>query len=252
MKEELTPDEVKRLRPYLKHSGVSDEDLDAYEKGEKKYSWTKNSRGIIPMTDITTAGDSLNMPDIAAVGILNRNENIIPAVVRFKTPAQAAAYFMLGETTGTAASGSDAGKAKRSPFTNVFFPLPFSDMCNRYMELAATMPDVFNFMMNTGWVGGNAEAEKAGTALKVKIPHSSAILQGLADDSIEWEEDPDFGYEIAKEIPGVPAELLHPKKLYESQGRLDEYNEIVARLRKERKEYLDKFPGLDPEILKAV
>ena len=251
-KKTLSAAEVKPLRPYFEHSGVAAAELDAYEKGEKTYAWTKNSRCIIPMSDISTAGDSLNLPPAAAVGILNRNTNIIPAVVLFKTPAQAAAYFMLGETMGTAASGSDAGKAKRSPFTNVFFPLKYDDMCNRYMELAATMPWVFNFMMNTGWVGGDELAEKAGKALKVKIRHSSAILQGLADGNIEWEADPDFGYQVAKAIPGVPGELLQPRRLYAAQGRLDEYQEVVKKLRAERREYLRKFPDLRPEILAAI
>ena len=55
--------------------------------------------------------------------ILNKNENIIPAVARLEGP-QAAAYFMLGETTGTSAGGADeAGKFLRVPGTNPFFPM---------------------------------------------------------------------------------------------------------------------------------
>jgi len=248
----LTPAEVKPLADVLVKSGVSAADLAKYESGEATYAWTKNSRVIIPMSDIETAGDSLNLPPASGIGVLNRNTNIIPGVVRFRNPAQAAAYFMLGETMGTAASGADAGKAKRSPFTNPFFPLRNEQMANRYMELAATMPGVFNFMMNTGWVGGDDQDEKAGKALKVKIRHSSAILQALSDGSIEWVEDQDFGYDVAKEIPGVPAEILQPRKLYEAQGRLAEYDEWVKRLRSERRAYLEGFPGIDPEIVKAV
>jgi phosphoenolpyruvate carboxykinase (ATP) len=248
----LTPDEVKPLKDVLLKSGVSAEDEAKYESGAATLTWSKNSRVIIPMSDIETAGDSLDLPAVSAIGVLNRNTNIIPGVVRFKNPAQAAAYFMLGETMGTAASGADAGKAKRSPFTNPFFPLRNEQMANRYMEIAKTIPNVFNFMMNTGWVGGDDADEKAGKALKVKIRHSSAILQALADGSIEWVEDPDFGYEVAKAIPGVPDEILHPKALYESQGRRAEYDEWVKRLREERRAYLAGFPGIDPAIVEAV
>jgi len=248
----LTPDEVKPLHDILLASGVSASDLAKYESGEAAYAWSKNSRVIIPMSDIETAGDSLNLPPAAGIGVLNKNTNIIPGVVRFRSPAQAAAYFMLGETMGTAASGADAGKAKRSPFTNPFFPLRNEMMANRYMELAATMPGILNFMMNTGWVGGDDADEKAGRALKVKIRHSSAILQALADGTIEWVADEDFGYDVAKEIAGVPAEILQPKRLYEAQGRLAEYQEWVTRLRSERRAYLEGFPGIDPEIVKAV
>jgi phosphoenolpyruvate carboxykinase (ATP) len=248
----LTADEVKALHGELLASGVAADELARYESGEATYTWSKNSRVIIPMSDIETAGDSLNLPPVSAIGVLNRNTNVIPGVVRFRNPAQAAAYFMLGETMGTAASGADAGKAKRSPFTNPFFPLRNEQMANRYMELARTMPAVFNFMMNTGWVGGDENDEKAGRALKVKIRHSSAILQALADGTIEWVADPDFGYEVAQAIDGVPAEILHPRKLYESQGRLAEYEEWVKRLREERRAYLQGFPGIDPAIVEAV
>jgi len=248
----LDADEVKSLHEVLLASGVAPADQAKYEAGEATYAWTKNSRVIIPMSDIETAGDALDLPPAAGIGVLNRNTDIIPGVVRFRSPAQAAAYFMLGETMGTAASGADAGKAKRSPFTNPFFPLRDEMMANRYMELAATMPGVFNFMMNTGWVGGDDQDEKAGRALKVKIRHSSAILQALADGTITWIADDDFGYEIAREIAGVPAEILNPKRLYEAQGRLAEYGDCVTRLRSERRAYLEGFAGIDPEIVRAV
>ncbi len=248
----LTADEVKPLHDVLLASGVPAADLAKYEAGEATYTWSKNSRVIIPMSDIETAGNALDLPPASGIGVLNRNTNIIPGVVRFRSPAQAAAYFMLGETMGTAASGADAGKAKRSPFTNPFFPLRNEMMANRYMELAATMPGILNFMMNTGWVGGDDQDEAAGRALKVKIRHSSAILQALSDGTIEWVADEDFGYDIAKAIPGVPAEILNPKLLYQAQGRMNEYTEWVTRLRADRRTYLEGFAGIDPEIVKAV
>jgi phosphoenolpyruvate carboxykinase (ATP) len=251
-KAELTVEEVRHIKDVLLRSGVSPAEYEEYASGRKKYVWTKNGRTIIPMRDIETAGDSLNLPKAAAIGVLNRNTNIIPAVVRFQSPAQAAAYFMLGETMGTAASGADAGKAKRSPFTNPFFPLRDEQMAHRYMELAASMPEVFNFMMNTGWVGGDEAAEAAGKAMKVKIRHSSAILQALADGSIQWVKDADFGYLHAAAVPGVPDELLNPRKFYESQGRKAEYEEIVGQLKHDRRKYLEGFPGLSTAVIEAL
>jgi phosphoenolpyruvate carboxykinase (ATP) len=74
----------------------------------------------------------------------------------------------------------------------------------------------------------------------------------LADGSIAWVEDPDFGYQVATAIEGVPAEILQPRKLYEAQGRLAEYQEIAQRLREERRAYLAGFPGIATEIVAAV
>ena len=90
---------------------------------------------------------------------------------------------------------------------------------------------------------------------KVRISHSSAIVKGIAEGTIEWEIDPDFGYQVAKNIPGIAeedADILQPRRLYEQQGRMDEYNQTVARLKNERREYLQKWDGLKPEIAHAV
>jgi len=67
--------------------------------------------------------------------------------------------------------------------------------------------------------------------------------------TIEWEKDPDFGYEVAGAVPGVEdAELLQPRRLYERQGRLAEYEAMVSRLQDERSRYLAAFTALDPRI----
>jgi len=108
------------------------------------------------------------------------------------------------------------------------------------------------YLLNTGRVGGRDEDERS---KKVRIQHSSAIVKGVAEGTIEWEDDPDFGYQIAKQVPGIDDEgldILQPRKLYERQGRMDEYAQIVERLKKERREYMAKWEGLNPEIAQAV
>jgi phosphoenolpyruvate carboxykinase (ATP) len=88
---------------------------------------------------------------------------------------------------------------------------------------------------------------------KVRIPQSSAVVKAIAEGTIRWEVDPDFGYEVATSVPGIDdPELLQPRRLYQRQGREAEYEAIVKRLGRERAEYLDGFPGLDPAIKKAV
>ena len=68
-----------------------------------------------------------------------------------------------------------------------------------------------------------------------------------------WTTDPDFGYEIASSIPGFDdEELLQPKKLYERQGRMDEYNSMVQKLKTERIEYLESWSGLDSDLIDSM
>src|SRR5207244_2481601 len=98
-------------------------------------SYTQNGRAVFGMEDLGRFKDARELSRVDYLLILNRNENIIPAVARL-TQAQAAAYFMLGETTGTSAGGAaEEGKFLRVPGTNPFFPLPHGLQGNRFLEL---------------------------------------------------------------------------------------------------------------------
>ena len=237
---------VTRPEAYLENVSQDGEgELDFFDT-----SYTQNGRATFSFSAIEAA-DARELQSADFLLILNRNENIIPAVARL-TPEQAAAYFMLGETQGTSAGGAEeAGKFLRVPGTNPFFPDDHDNQGNRFLELMADHQlDVY--LMNTGRVAGTDEDERS---VKVRIPHSSAIVKSIAEGTIEWERDPDFGYEVAVRVPGIDesdAGVLRPRKVYESQGRSDEYGKIVERLKSERAEYLAKFPALSEEIIQAV
>ena len=210
-------------------------------------SYTQNGRSTFEFAAIEHASGLGLTGDVLL--ILNRNENVIPAVAKLDA-AQASAYFMLGETTGTSAGGKEeAGKFLRVPGTNPFYPQLHDEQGNRIRELLESHP-LEVYLMNTGSVGGKAGDDQA---KKVKIPHSSAVVKGIAEGTIEWVDDADFGYQVAAAIPDFDdPELLQPRKLYERQGRVGEYEDWVTRLKAERKEYFSKFPTLDPEIVAAV
>lgn len=212
-------------------------------------SYTKNGRAVFRMDDLGRFRDARTVGRVDNLLILNWNENIIPAIAKL-TQEQAAAYFMLGETTGTSAGGkAEEGKFLRVPGTNPFFPMPHGLQGNRILELLASHPiDVF--LMNTGRVGGREDDERS---MKVKIPHSSALVKAVAEGSISWTEDADFGYLIAEEVPGIDdPELLSPRRLYERQGRSSEYRDLVQRFKAERRAHLEQFPELSREIIAAV
>jgi phosphoenolpyruvate carboxykinase (ATP) len=123
-----------------------------------------------------------------------------------------------------------------------------ADMGNRMLELLDSR-ELKVFVLNTGRIGGTDDA----ASKKVTIPYSSATVQAIVQDTIEWVTDPDFGYLIAASLPGVDdIEILQPRRLYERQGRLAEYDAMVARLKRERTQFLGSFPGLDDEIVKSI
>jgi phosphoenolpyruvate carboxykinase (ATP) len=211
-------------------------------------SYTKNGRTTWPFTYVDPwPADQLEPAEFLL--ILNRNENIVPGVARLDR-THAAAYFMLGETTGTSAGGKDEeGKFLRVPGTNPFFPREMADMGNRMLDLLDDH-HLHTYVLNTGRVGGG---DSHPDSKKVTIPYSSAIVQGIVEGTIEWTEDGDFGYEIAASVPGVDdIEILQPRRLYERTGRTDEYDAMVGKLKRERGQYLASFEGLDPSIVKSI
>ncbi len=237
---------VTKPEAYLENVSQSDDgDVDFFDE-----SYTQNGRATFSFSSIE-AGSASDLEAADFLLILNRNENIIPAVAKLNA-AQASAYFMLGETQGTSAGGAEeAGKNLRVPGTNPFFPDDHDLQGNRFLELMAEHQlDVY--LMNTGSVGGPAGDEHA---RKVKIRHSSAIVKGIAEGTIEWQHDPDFGYQVAASVPGIDDEdsaVLRPRELYEQTGRSEAYGKIVEQLKGEREQFLRKFPALSDEIVAAV
>ena len=210
-------------------------------------SYTANGRCTFGL-DMIEHRDPRDLPKASYLFILNRNEDIIPAIARLR-PEQAAYYFMLGETKGTSAGGAaEAGKKLRVPGTNPFWFENDASQANRLLELLDEH-ELQVFLLNTGRVGGGAGVEGS---VNIGIPDSAAVQKAVVRGSDAWVEDPDFGYDVLEQLEGVDPEKLQPRKLYEAQGRADEYAEIVSRLKADRADYMAQYEDvLDPRVLKG-
>lgn len=246
----LDPEDEPTIYAGTTHRDAWLENVAVDENGKVDFfdtSYTANGRSTFPLANIRHR-DPSEVPPARYLLILNRSDHVIPAVARLER-TQVPAYFMLGETKGTSAGGAaEAGKSLRVPGTNPFFFADDALQGNRVLELLETMPDLETFVMNTGQVGGEGDQSK-----KVEIADSSAIVQAIVEGTIEWQVDRDFGYQVASSIPGVQdPELLQPRRLYERQNRLGEYESMVARLKKERVEYLASYQSLDPRVAEGL
>ncbi|MGH3472018.1 MAG: phosphoenolpyruvate carboxykinase (ATP) [Nocardioidaceae bacterium] len=214
-------------------------------------SYTANGRGTFSLSEIPHH-DPRNLGRADFLLILNRNESIIPAVAKMASVDQAVAYYMLGETKGTSAGGkAEAGLFLRVPGTNPFFMGHDFEQGNRLAEMIDSMGNDFEvYVLNTGRVGGGDDVEGS---KKVTIPHTSAVVKAIAERTVEWEKDSDFGYLVAASVPGFDdPELLQPSRLYERLGRGHEYKSAVERLKQERRDYMKTHDGLSADVVSAL
>ena len=230
---------VTRPEAYLENVSQDDDgELDFFDT-----SYTQNGRATFSFSSIE-AGDARELESADFLLILNRNENIIPAVAKLNAE-QAAAYFMLGETQGTSAGGAEeAGKFLRVPGTNPFFPDDHDQQGNRFLELMGEHP-LEVYLMNTGRVGGaddvDGSREGAHPALVGDRQGRSPRARSSGSD------DPDFGYEVARAVPGIDeadAAVLRPRELYEKQGR--------RRVREDRRPTEGRADGVPEEVPGAL
>ena len=144
-------------------------------------------------------------------------------------PAQAAAHLTLVDTGPVAARAAAA---------------------NRFLERlrqAASM----RTCSSPGRVGG-ADPERS---IEIARDHVAAILDAIAAGTVEWEQDPDFGYGVAAAVPGIEGRdrfILIPRFLYARTERVYEYAALVPELKRERVARLSALDGLDPAIVEAV
>jgi phosphoenolpyruvate carboxykinase (ATP) len=250
----LDPAHEPTIHRALTSRGAWLENVSVDEQGHVDFhddSYTKNGRGTFGLADIPHF-DPRKLGNADFLLILNRNSDIVPAVAKMPSIELAVTYFMLGETRGTSAGGkAEAGKALRIPGTNPFFLQHDYMQGNRLGELIRSMDYDFGvYVLNTGYIGGEDDPQGGN---EIEIEHTSAIVKAIAEDSIKWMPDPDFGYWIAEDVPGIDdPEILNPRLRYAAQGREEAYSTRVAELKRERREYLDTHEGLEPEIRDAL
>jgi phosphoenolpyruvate carboxykinase (ATP) len=207
-------------------------------------SITSNGRGVVLRKYIQGTGEGIDLEKANKIVFITRRNDVVPVCARL-TDEQAAAYFMLGESIETSAGDpTKAGQAKREVGTNPFIVGPEADEGNRLLQIFRKNPDMEAYILNTGSIGAN----DGFPGEKVSIRVSTEIMKQIAKEGIEWEKDPDWGYEVPVNVQGVDLAKYDPKTYYTPE----KYRELVDRLRGERRAWLAQFRGLDPAIPRAV
>ena len=207
-------------------------------------SLTSNGRGVVLRKFIKGTGEGIDLDKANKIVFITRRNDVVPVCARL-TAEQAAAYFMLGESIETSAGDpTKAGQAKREVGTNPFIVGPEAQEGNRLLEILRKNPDMQAYILNTGSIG----AKDGSPGEKVTIKVSTEIMKQIAKEGIEWERDPDWGYETPKSVPGLDLAKYSPKTYYTAE----QYRGLVDNLRAERRAWLAQFPGLDSAIPRAI
>ncbi|MBI4360382.1 phosphoenolpyruvate carboxykinase [Candidatus Micrarchaeota archaeon] len=201
-------------------------------------SRTTNARAIVRRRDLPDTDDDVDLPKVTHAFFITRRRDVVPVAAKLSA-AQATAFFMLGESVETSASDpQQAGKTRRVVGFNPFIVGDPAVEGNRFLELV-TGGQTECFLLNTGRI-----AEKQNITADV----SARLVEQILRDNVVWQADPAWGYQTPKTVPHMDMSLFDPKKYYDA----DAYQAKVDALKAERRAWLEKFPGLKPEIKDAL
>ncbi|MDY0178623.1 MAG: phosphoenolpyruvate carboxykinase (ATP), partial [Synergistaceae bacterium] len=215
---------------------VSSSDLDF-----DNHAITTNGRAVVPREAIPNTSGRIDLDRVDYL-LFNMRRYDTPPIGRLTSAEQAAAYFMLGESTITSAEDpSRVGQAKRVVGFDPFIIDNPHTNGNRLLRILRDNPGIRCYVLNTGRIGG-----KDGANITAEVT-CSAISEAMRE-KLEWRYDDILGYEIPKELPGQGSAEFDPYRWYSRE----DYAQMIGSLRRERREHLHQFKGLAPEIVDGV
>lgn len=157
-------------------------------------------------------------------------------------------HFLSGYTSklaGTERGITEPQATFSACFGSPFLPLPPST----YAEMLGEKIEQFNadvYLVNTGWTGG-----RYGKGSRMKLSYTRSMIHAALEgelNSVETYTDPFFGLNIPMHCPGVPDEVLIPRKTWDDP---EEYDRNAQELADKFHENFKKFSYATEEIKQA-
>jgi len=188
---------------------------------------TENTRGAYPIEFIPNHSEANLGPAPSNVIMLTADAfGVLPPIARL-TADQAMYYFLSGYTAkvaGTEIGVTEPEATFSTCFGAAFMPRHPSVYGNLLKERIAK-GGAQCWLVNTGWTGG-----KYGTGNRMPIKATRALLNAALDGSLNqatFRKDPNFGFEVPVEVPGVDTAILDPRSTWADK---DEYDRTAAKL----------------------
>ncbi|WP_425402128.1 phosphoenolpyruvate carboxykinase (ATP) [Halalkalibacillus halophilus] len=172
---------------------------------------------------------------------------VLPPISKL-TKEQAMYHFLSGYTSklaGTERGITEPEATFSTCFGSPFLPLPAAT----YAEMLGEKIDqqgVEVFLVNTGWTGGSY-----GDGSRMKLSYTRSMVHAALEgelNNVETEQDQIFGLQIPTTCPGVPTEVLNPKKTWENP---DAYIQKAQELANKFHENFEKFENVTKDIAEA-
>lgn len=210
---------------------------------------TENTRATYPVDFIPGARVPSVGPHPKAIVFLTADAfGVLPPIAKL-TPELALYHYLSGYTAKVA--GTEAGvvepKATFSPcFGGPFLPLhPM-----RYAQLLnekIARHQVECWLVNTGWTGG-----PYGVGRRMSLAVSRAAVRAALSGELSsgpFAADPVFRVLVPKACPGIPPELLEPRRTWPNPSAFDQKAREVARLFREN---FAQYEDATPPAVRAV
>ncbi len=192
--------------------------------------------GLTPNTRCAYPLDAISNASRTSVGGQPQNVimltcdafGVLPPIAKL-SPAQAMYHFLSGFTSKVA--GTEKGVTEPQPTFSTCFGAPF--MPRRPEVYGALLRDRIGssgancWLVNTGWTGG-----AFGTGSRMPISATRTLLTSALNGSLndaQFRRDPNFGFEVPVEVPGVDMALLDPRGTWADPDAYDaEAKKLVA------------------------
>ena len=211
-------------------------------------SITENTRSSYPISFIEgaiaegTAGHPANVMLLTADAF-----GVLPPISKL-TREQAMYHFLSGYTAKVA--GTERGVTEPKATFSTCFGAPFLPLPpSTYATLLGRKLDEHGaqcWLVNTGWTGG---AYGVGRRMKLSYTRAmiDAALSGRLKD-VPAHADPVFGLQVPASVPGVPDEVLDPRRTWSDAAAYDAQAKKLAAMFREN---FEKFAGDAPDAVRS-
>ena len=204
--------------------------------------FTENTRAAYPISFIDNAEPSGQGGHPTNIVMLTADAfGVLPPISRL-TSEGAMFHFLSGYTAKVA--GTEKGVTEpRATFSTCFgapfLPLPPGRYASMLGErIARHRARVW--LVNTGWTGG-----PYGSGSRMKIAFTRAMIRAAlagALDTVPFEQDPVFNVGVPASCPGVPGEVLKPRRTWADGADYDRQAAKLARM------FADNFKTFEGEV----